>query len=231
MRIFGLVFLFFSFSLYSQKAESAIPVFGFEDEIYKELSLKEWKKFKAFEEKLGDINKAGVSNQLKGFVRDSIQILGVKLMATKLLNERQLLDKDIAENGGYYADLLQELHDSTIPQVEYLFLEEKMALINQAGMEKELSFSRWLNLVLLLLCMAIGYWAYHMRNVKTVFPELSKQEHTVRNLILEGKSNKEIANELFISLSTVKTHITNLYAKLNVTSRRELLQKGTGTSP
>jgi len=44
-------------------------------------------------------------------------------------------------------------------------------------------------------------------------------------LILQGKSNKEIANELFISLSTVKTHITNIYNKLKVSSRQELLRK------
>ena len=36
------------------------------------------------------------------------------------------------------------------------------------------------------------------------------------------KTNKEIASELFISLSTVKTHINNLNKKLNVTSRKEL---------
>ncbi|HDZ13708.1 MAG TPA: response regulator transcription factor [Pricia sp.] len=36
---------------------------------------------------------------------------------------------------------------------------------------------------------------------------------------------KEIANELFISLSTVKTHITNIYGKLKVSGRQELLRR------
>ena len=36
------------------------------------------------------------------------------------------------------------------------------------------------------------------------------------------KTNKEIGSELFISVSTVKTHINNLYKKLNVTSRDEV---------
>ncbi|MGB7394497.1 MAG: LuxR C-terminal-related transcriptional regulator, partial [Pricia sp.] len=40
-----------------------------------------------------------------------------------------------------------------------------------------------------------------------------------------GKSNKEIAGELFISISTVKTHITNIYGKLKVSSRKELLHR------
>ncbi|MDM1071348.1 response regulator transcription factor [Empedobacter brevis] len=54
---------------------------------------------------------------------------------------------------------------------------------------------------------------------------LTNQEEKIAKLILEHKSNKEIADELFISLSTVKTHIRNLYAKLNVSNRQELADK------
>ncbi len=52
--------------------------------------------------------------------------------------------------------------------------------------------------------------------------KLTKQEQNILNLILQNKSNKEIASEVFVSLSTVKTHINNLYKKLNVTSREEV---------
>lgn len=51
---------------------------------------------------------------------------------------------------------------------------------------------------------------------------LSNQEQKVLDLILENKTNKEIASQLFLSLSTVKTHINNLYKKLNVNSREEV---------
>ena len=40
----------------------------------------------------------------------------------------------------------------------------------------------------------------------------------------EGKSNKDIAAENFVELSTVKTHINNIYAKLGVNSRREAIK-------
>lgn len=63
--------------------------------------------------------------------------------------------------------------------------------------------------------------------------DLSNQELAIKNLILEKKSNKEIATELFISVSTVKTHITNLYKKLEVVNRTDLLTRfknSTGTS-
>ncbi len=51
---------------------------------------------------------------------------------------------------------------------------------------------------------------------------LSAQEQKVLDLILQDKSNKEIADTLFVSTSTVKTHINNLYKKLQVTSRAEV---------
>ena len=51
---------------------------------------------------------------------------------------------------------------------------------------------------------------------------LTTQEQKIVDGILKDKTNKEIAADFFISLSTVKTHINNLYKKLNVTSRDEI---------
>lgn len=48
---------------------------------------------------------------------------------------------------------------------------------------------------------------------------LSNRELDVFNLIVEGLSNKEISEQLFISEHTVKNHITNILAKLNVSDR------------
>ncbi len=55
------------------------------------------------------------------------------------------------------------------------------------------------------------------------FDHLTIQEKNIVHLINEGKRNKEIANELSISLSTVKTHTNNIYKKLGVNSRSKLL--------
>jgi DNA-binding CsgD family transcriptional regulator len=52
--------------------------------------------------------------------------------------------------------------------------------------------------------------------------QLTQQEQKILDLILEDKTNKEIATEIFVSLSTVKTHINNLYKKLNVVSREQV---------
>ncbi|MEM1337445.1 MAG: helix-turn-helix transcriptional regulator [Bacteroidota bacterium] len=198
------------------------------------LSVTEWKKFRNFERKL--IETSGIQTQgedeLRAYTRDSLRILEVKLMAIKLLDEKKLLDRDITEHFAYYNALIDELHESSIPQSEYRFLEEKVAFLNQGQIEEKLALNRGVILVLVLVCMAMLFFTFRRRAAQknTADPELSKQEITVRNLILQGKTNKEIASELFISLSTVKTHITNLYGKLNITNRRELFQKHTGTS-
>ena len=52
--------------------------------------------------------------------------------------------------------------------------------------------------------------------------QLTKQEQNVLDLLLQDNSNKDIAETLFVSVSTVKTHVNNVYKKLNVNSRDEL---------
>lgn len=57
--------------------------------------------------------------------------------------------------------------------------------------------------------------------------QFSKREKEVTNLLLEGKSNKQIALALGISASTVEYHLRNIYKKLQVNSRTEaVLQLG-----
>ena len=51
--------------------------------------------------------------------------------------------------------------------------------------------------------------------------ELSHRQNEVFNLILIGKSNKEITTELNIELSTLKTHINQIYKILDIKSRKE----------
>jgi NarL family two-component system response regulator LiaR len=55
--------------------------------------------------------------------------------------------------------------------------------------------------------------------------ELSKRELEILGLLAQGHSNQEIAAELFVSLSTVKTHIQNMYEKLEVKRRTQAVEK------
>ncbi len=58
---------------------------------------------------------------------------------------------------------------------------------------------------------------------QTLIEPLSERELDVLRLICAGKSNQEIANELFLALNTVKRHANHLYAKLGVSRRSQAI--------
>ncbi len=53
---------------------------------------------------------------------------------------------------------------------------------------------------------------------------LTEREFDTLRLTLEGKSNPEISDQLFISVNTVKYHLKNTYSKLGVNNRKEAFQ-------
>ena len=55
-------------------------------------------------------------------------------------------------------------------------------------------------------------------------PQLSPRENEILQLLIEGFTNKEIAEKIVVSLSTVHTHRTNLMKKLGLSNRHELIQ-------
>jgi two-component system, NarL family, response regulator LiaR len=54
---------------------------------------------------------------------------------------------------------------------------------------------------------------------------ISKREIEVLELMSKGNSNQEIADKLFVSLNTVKTHSANLFIKLDVKRRTQAIQR------
>ncbi|MBS1697226.1 MAG: response regulator transcription factor [Actinobacteria bacterium] len=60
------------------------------------------------------------------------------------------------------------------------------------------------------------------------FPDLTTREREVYALVLQGRSNAEIAETLFVGVATVKTHINALFAKLGVRDRAQAIARGLG---
>ena len=100
--------------------------------------------------------------------------------------------------------------------------------------------------VVALVCCAAGIWAGNQiagkwnRKQPAVVPEkeqpapdekalaalnITPREYEVLQLIAEGLSNQEIAERLFLSLNTVKTHTSNVFSKLDVQRRTQAIQK------
>jgi DNA-binding NarL/FixJ family response regulator len=53
------------------------------------------------------------------------------------------------------------------------------------------------------------------------FPELTEREEEILSLVAQGKSNQEIARQLFVSLKTVRNHVSNILLKLQVADRAQ----------
>lgn len=54
---------------------------------------------------------------------------------------------------------------------------------------------------------------------------LTKREYETLQLLAKGHSNADIANELFLSVSTIKTHVSSILAKMEVRSRTQAMEK------
>lgn len=61
------------------------------------------------------------------------------------------------------------------------------------------------------------------RPTKQPLVDLTEREQEVLKLVVQGLSNQQIADSLFISITTVKAHISNILSKLGVSSRAEAI--------
>ena len=80
----------------------------------------------------------------------------------------------------------------------------------------------------ILSSFALGFFLSNKiknRTYKTskLLKSLSVQERKIYILLKQGKSNKEISDEFNIGVSTVKSHVSSIYNKLNIKSRREIV--------
>jgi len=134
----------------------------------------------------------------------------------------------------YYNELLNRLK-TTYPKSKYTVqyeaeLKADKYIIsgkNQIN-ETETSQIPWLLMLILTIVISVGtnLYFFHSRkrrkksNIVAQFKDnLTAQEQNVLDLLLENHSNKEIASTLFVSVSTVKSHINSIYKKLGINSR------------
>ena len=187
----------------------------------------EKQKFNNFKKSLKSVTSEEYLNKMRIYSKDSLKTLAIKLLSIKELKEKELLQKDISLNSDYYMRLLDELKSSKINNTEYFFLEKELNNYNLIRIKNKYTISVIINFILGIIVLIVTYKTYLIKYQKRTLKveELSTQEKNIKNLILSGKSNKEIAGELFISLNTVKTHITNIYNKLNISNRKDLITK------
>src|SRR5215208_2260453 len=67
----------------------------------------------------------------------------------------------------------------------------------------------------------IGFFSAPRAAPQRAFPELTEREEEVLSLVAQGKGNQEIARQLFVSLKTVRNHVSNILLKLQVADRAQ----------
>lgn len=73
---------------------------------------------------------------------------------------------------------------------------------------------------------AFFYLRIRRKSDKNPYQSLTVQERKIFGLLKDGRSNKEISEECGISLSTVKSHVNNIYSKLKIGSRTDVMDYG-----
>ncbi|HEX6124753.1 MAG TPA: LuxR C-terminal-related transcriptional regulator [Pyrinomonadaceae bacterium] len=114
-----------------------------------------------------------------------------------------------------------------------------LKLIEYQFFIRDLSLEMYLGLVAVIF-VVLGVWAgTRLTRVKIVKVDpdfevdaeqvkrlgITKREYEVLCLIAAGLSNQEIADKLFVSTSTIKTHTSSIFQKLDASRRTQAIQK------
>lgn len=189
----------------------------FRSEASRELNNKKW--FKKLHEFGKSLNEPLAELSIYAFLSDRSN------------NFHEFYLEDLKSNL-YYTDLLNRL-GSQYPNSSYLtqYQTEINADKYSIGTTNGQTSSNWLYyLVLFIAIISIvingllfsKLYKKRPKSTADLKQSLTKQEQNILELLLEDKSNKDIAEALFVSVSTVKTHINNVYKKLNVQTRNEV---------
>lgn len=137
---------------------------------------------------------------------------------------------DVSGND-YYTDLLSRLN-SVYPNAGFTQQYEAEIVSDQhlVSFRNGDAWSwKWILTGLLVFSLGLNFYliirsqSKNKRQKQQLLQKLTSQEQKIVQYILTDRSNKEIAAEMFVSLSTIKTHINNLYKKLEVSSRQEVV--------
>lgn len=137
---------------------------------------------------------------------------------------------DDLKTSTYYADLLERL-TFVYPKSNYTKqLRSDLKKDRYSPLESDNTGNSILTYIfgsLLIISILVNIFLFQKNRIKKESKVdyktiLTPQEQKVFELMYQKSSNKIIADTLFISISTVKTHINNIYSKLNISSRKEV---------
>lgn len=140
-----------------------------------------------------------------------------------IVDENKLDTKEILINSAAYVivgDLMK------LPNLIGLFYESDTMELMAKGMQKMLDGEFWLSRE--LSTSIITVYRKDKNFTSSVIAELTRREEEIMKLLTLGASNSQIAEQLFVSENTVKTHLHNVFKKIKVRSRLQAVMWAKG---
>ena len=158
---------------------------------------------------------------------DLIKLLARRAVAFRGLNQtdRDLADLhraiELAAPDGYIRSILDAGETIQLLIADFRFWLEKQSIEREEKQRLISHTDRLLNASTFATTAIVAQIQNPKPQVQNLVEPLSERELEVLRLLAEGLSNQEIAQKLYISLPTVKTHTANIYGKLSVNSRKD----------
>lgn len=140
-----------------------------------------------------------------------------------IIDEKHLNAKEIlinSESSVIVDDLMK------LPNLTGLFYESDTMELMSKGMQKMLDGELWLS-----RDITASIITEHRKDkyfTSSVIAELTRREEEIMKLLTLGASNSQIAEQLFVSENTVKTHLHNVFKKIKVRSRLQAVMWAKG---
>ncbi len=211
------------------------------------LTDKEWRKSLEYELKLLEEYaetknseailqaKKSFSNEFKLYSTDSLTNPLVKLLAFSHIKGNIIdLEEDFKKDSDFYFKIQNSLNQYYSGTSYYSQFQEEISKLSISTINQSYKFHKNINYLLgTLLLILLTTILFLFQKIKVIRKQeiisevstLTNQEEKIVKFICSGMSNKEIASTLFISSSTVKTHIRNIYSKLDISNRQQLIKK------
>ncbi len=153
-----------------------------------------------------------------------IQLLSIYLINTTFSSSGHLNLMEKIQAGTQPSDTSSPYYKAFLDELSYLKYQSK-----QQSRTKTI----WVIIIVILLVIISILIPKLIRSKTTgnkldnkfseLINQLSLQEKRVLDLLKEGKTNKEISNELHIEVSTVKSHLNKIYSRLGISGRKDIL--------
>lgn len=184
-------------------------------------------------------------HDIEVFIHNFVDASGNALVGLYALYHIDVKDMDFLRNSEFYFDFQKRLHQEyPLSAYTHAYDELLKELVGfrefvcempgvQPKWKDQVLIVQSIVIIILLLLFVWLLLRYRKSSKRQLFREglqkdlydgLTSKQQEILKLLSEGKTNKEIAQALFVELSTVKTHINNIYRQLNVSTRKEAVE-------